>query len=142
MSGWIANFKGKNGTNTFANRKEDINRKGQPRKGIALINNQLEELWYKPAKKVDIETCYMVLFQLEENVLLDLAKNKDKPMLIRILAKNLLSWKGFDTIEKMIDRWIWKPTQAIEERLVDKDWNDKNINPIINIISWKSKIIE
>jgi hypothetical protein len=33
-------------------------------------------------------------------------------MLIRILVKNMLSGKGFDIIEKMLDRWIWKPKQT------------------------------
>jgi hypothetical protein len=30
--------------------------------------------------------------------------DKTKPMLIRILVKNMLSGKGFDIIEKMLDR--------------------------------------
>jgi hypothetical protein len=45
-------------------------------------------------------------------------------MLVRILAKNMLWGKGFEIIEKMLDRWIGKAVRRNEARLVDKDWND------------------
>jgi hypothetical protein len=38
-------------------------------------------------------------------------------MLIRILAKNMLWWKWFDIIEKMLDRWIWKANQSINQEV-------------------------
>jgi hypothetical protein len=43
-----------------------------------------------------------------------MVNDKSKPMLIRILVKNMLWWKGFDIIEKMLDRWIWKAVQKTE----------------------------
>jgi hypothetical protein len=38
-------------------------------------------------------------------------------MLVRILCKNLLSWKWFEIVEKMLDRWIWKPKNDNENNL-------------------------
>jgi hypothetical protein len=38
-------------------------------------------------------------------------------MLVRIIIKNMLSWKGFDVIEKMLDRWIGKPKQEIDNNI-------------------------
>ncbi len=87
---------------------ETANPNWRPRKGISLVNHELSEAWYKPASKQDIEVNYMSLLQLEEEKLKEFAIDKTKPMLIRILAKNMLDKKGFDIIEKMLDRWIWK----------------------------------
>jgi len=84
------------------------NTTGQPRKWISLVNSELAEKWYAPATKQDIETNYMSLLQLEETELKVMLEDKTKPMLIRILVKNMLWGKGFDIIEKMLDRWIWK----------------------------------
>jgi pentatricopeptide repeat protein len=43
-----------------------------------------------------------------------MVNDKTKPMLIRILVKNMLWGKGFDIIEKMLDRGIWKAVQKTE----------------------------
>jgi hypothetical protein len=56
----------------------------------------------------------------------EMVNDKTKPMLIRILVKNMLWWKGFDIIEKMLDRWIGKATQKIEQEV---KW-DLHINPL------------
>ena len=96
---------------------ETINPNGRPKKWISLINEELKEKWYEPAKKQDIEANYMSLLQLEEEELKKLVSDKDKPMLVRILCKNLLSWKWFEIVEKMLDRWIWKPKNDNENNL-------------------------
>ena len=136
MSWWIANFKWKNWINTFKDRKEDINKKGRPLKWVWLINKQLDELGYSPATKFEIETCYMALLQLEEIELKKLLEDKSKPMLIRILVKNMLSWKGFDIIEKMLDRWIWKSVQKVQSdvNITNRDITEEEKQSIENIL--------
>lgn len=93
---------------------ETANPNWRPRKGISAVNHELEEKWYKPATKQEIEANYMAMLQLKQEELLELWNNKEKPMLVRILAKNMLDKKGFDIIEKMLDRWIGKATQKME----------------------------
>lgn len=88
------------------------NPNGQPRKWVSLVNKALEEEWYSPASKRDIEENYMQMLQLPQEKLLAMGKDKNQPMLVRIVAKNMLSWKGFDIIEKMLDRWIGKAIQT------------------------------
>lgn len=100
--------------NGFDKNPENINRNWRPRKWISLVNAELKEKWYEPATKADIEENYMALLQLEEIELKKLLEDKSKPMLIRILVKNMLWWKWFDIIEKMLDRWIWKAIQKSE----------------------------
>lgn len=107
-------FKWKRNTNWFDKNKNNINMNWRPKKGLSVINEELKALWYSPATKNDVEACYMSLIQLEQAQLTDIANNKDKPIIARILAKNMLWWKWFDIIEKMLDRWIWKATQKID----------------------------
>lgn len=57
----------------------------------------------------------MSLLQLPESELKKMLKDTKQPMLIRILIKNMLSGKGFDVIEKMLDRGIWKSVQVTKE---------------------------
>jgi hypothetical protein len=44
------------------------------------------------------------MLQLEERELKEMVEDKDKPMLVRVIAKAMLSGKGFEIIERMIDR--------------------------------------
>jgi len=109
-------MKWKQNTNWFDKNKGNIS-PWRPKKGIALINQTLKEKWYKPATKQDIEVNYMHLMNFDEKDLKELATDKKQPMIIRILVKNMLSWKGFDVIEKMLDRWIWKAKQTVDTNL-------------------------
>ena len=93
----------------FDGNPQNINRKGRPR-GIPLINRQLAEKGYEPAKKSQIEEVYMQLMNLSEADLTTLGKDKKQPMLVSILIENMLGGKGFDVIEKMLDRGIGKST--------------------------------
>lgn len=47
---------------------------------------------------------------------MEIAGDKDKPMLARVVAKAILDKKGFDIVERMLDRSIGKPTQHVEEK--------------------------
>ena len=115
MTWWVKNFKGKQTSNWFKQNPQNINKKWRPKKWISYINTQLKEKWYSPATKADIEENYMQLLNLPEEELKKLLKNNKQPMLIRIIVKSMLSGKGFDIIEKMLDRWIWKPKQITED---------------------------
>lgn len=107
---------------------QNINTAGRPKKGIALVNAQLAEQWIHPATKADIEANYMAMLQLGQDTLTEMANDKKQPMLIRIIAKNMLWWKGFDIIEKMLDRWIGKAKQ-MEEIKQTVEIDVQHINP-------------
>lgn len=93
------------------------NPKWRPRKGICLVNEQMKEAGYSPAKKMDIEETYLTLMQLSEKELNEFINDKKAPMLVRIIWKNMKSKNWFDVIEKMLDRWIGKATQVVETDL-------------------------
>ncbi len=120
----LASIKGK----WFDANPEHINKAWRPKKGISLVNEQLAQEWYDPAKKSDIEINYMSLLQLWEQRLKLLVNDQEQPMLVRILAKNMLWTKWFDIIEKMLDRGIGKPAQKIDwEQKVDVSVTDERI---------------
>ena len=94
---------------------ETANPNWQPKKGISLVNHELKEKWYEPASKADIQENYMAMIQLSEPELKPLMKDMTKPILVRIIAKNLLDKKGFDIIERMIDRAHGKAAMTMGE---------------------------
>ena len=105
------NFWDKRNTNWFKQNPQNANRKWQPKKWIALVNAKLKADWYTPATKADIIETYTQMVNLNNDRLKELQIDESQPMLVRILAENILSKKWFDIVEKMLDRWIWKATE-------------------------------
>ena len=110
MAGEIEHIKGKG----FDKNPQNINRNGRPRKLITDVIAQLEEQGIKPATKPDIQDIYMRLINVEIPELEQIVKDSTQPVLVRIVGKNVLSGKGFDIIEKMLDRSIGKVPNSID----------------------------
>lgn len=104
------NIKGKG----FDKRPENINKTGANRKTISKVNLELEALGVTEATKQDITSCYLRLIQLSIPELEAKIKDSQQPALVRIVGKAILSGKGFDVIEKVLDRGIGKPDQKLE----------------------------
>lgn len=139
MAKW--DFWGKRNTNWF---DKNPDKAWRPRKGIALVNHELAEKGYTPATKNDIETNYMSMISLEKEELEKLAVDYTKPMLINILADNLLKKNWFEIAEKILDRGIWKAKQTEEsiatvkiESSKDIEW--KNLEELKAMISQFTK---
>ena len=110
MAGEIEHIRGKG----FDKNPQNINRNGRPRKLITDVIKQLEELGIKPATKPDIQDIYMRLINVEIPELEQIVKDSTQPVLVRIVGKSVLSGKGFDIIEKMLDRSIGKVPNSID----------------------------
>lgn len=113
MAGDASRFKGKG----FQSNPQNINRKGQPRKGIAQVNAMLLEEWYKPATKADIEANYLAMVSLGNDRLVELSFDSNQPYIVNLIAKNLLSDGWFDILEKMLDRSIGKAKQTVDTNI-------------------------
>ena len=105
---------GKDNVNGFQKNPQNINRNGRPRKMIADVIAELENQGIKPATKIDIQDIYMRLINIEIPELEKIVKDGEQPVLVRIVGKNVLSGKGFDIIEKMLDRSIGKAEQKTD----------------------------
>ena len=105
---------GKDNVNGFQKNPQNINRNGRPRKMIADVIAELEKQGIKAATKSDILDIYMRLINIEIPELEKIVKDEEQPVLVRIVGKNVLSGKGFDIIEKMLDRSIGKAEQKTD----------------------------
>ena len=105
---------GKDNVNGFQKNPQNINRNGRPRKMIADVIAELEKQGIKAATKPDIQDIYMRLINIEIPELEQIVKDTAQPVLVRIVGKNILSGKGFDIIEKMLDRSIGKAEQKTD----------------------------
>lgn len=127
------NIKGKG----FDKRPHNINKKGRPPK---LLNHILEELkaeGYDGIKQAHVIEAYELLLNLPLSKIHSIANGKgiyemhvingkDTPVyvpeekeytvLVRIVAKELVSKKGFDAVEKIFDRIHGKPKISVESR--------------------------
>jgi hypothetical protein len=90
------------------------NPKGRPKKTIAFINTELKAEGYAPAGTADIIDCYMILVNLPLDVITKRVADANQPALVRIIGKAILSSKGFDVIEKMLDRTMPKLVMPID----------------------------
>ncbi len=59
-----------------------------------------------------VEQTYQILLSLTQGQLTKIATDLKQPMINRIVAKEMLGKKGFEIIEKMMDRANGKPTQV------------------------------
>lgn len=93
---------------------EVTNPKGRPKKTIKALIDNLRDAGYKPAKPQDIVDTYEHLMTLDEEQLKETVTDEKQPMLVRIVGKAMLSGKGYDVIERMIDRAHGRSKQPLE----------------------------
>lgn len=91
-----------------------INRKGRPRRLVSNIIEELKKKGVERVSKTDVIDTYLMLINLEISELESMVKDKDQPALVRIVGKEILGSKGFDVIEKMLDRAIGKSEENIK----------------------------
>jgi len=82
---------------------ESGNPNGRPKKLVSSILADLKNKGELVTRHMVTET-YQVLMSLNEEQLKEITNDKEQPMINRIVAKEMLSKKGFDIIEKMMDR--------------------------------------
>lgn len=105
------------------------NPKGRPKKLVTSILESLKEEGEIVTRRMVTET-YQVLLSLTQSQLTKIASDKEQPMLNRIVAKEMLGKKGFEIIEKMLDRANGRPTQVNEIDHTSKGDKIEGIAPI------------
>lgn len=102
---------------------QNINRGGRPRKQFSVILSEVEELWYKSPSSSEIAQLCWLLLSLSEAELKRINRGDEFPMIMKIIASRLLSNRGFETVEKILDR--------IYGKTILQKWTDDNIVSII-----------
>lgn len=114
MPGGHKNIKPSDNTNGFQKNKQNINRKGRPRKLISDTIKKMEEDGIKETTVQEIKSVYLRLINHSKEELQEVIDDPNQPALNGIVAQNILSGKGFEVIDKMLDRAIGKATQSMD----------------------------
>jgi hypothetical protein len=93
-----------------------LNPNGRPKKLVSKVLDELKEEGEQVSKS-QVFDIYQIMISLTIPKLKEVAGDESKPALYRILAKEILGKKGFEAIEKMLDRANGKPmiTQEIKQ---------------------------
>ena len=102
------------------------NPNGRPRKLISETIKELEAEGVKQTTTTEIKAVYLMLINLTIPELETRVKDSKQSALVRIVGKAILSGKGFEIIERMLDRSIGKAQQSIDHTTK----GDKIISPI------------
>lgn len=98
---------------------------GRPRKFVSFVLEELRKQGYENIRKGQIVDIYETFLALPEELIDELISDKKVPMIYRIVGKEMLSKRGFDVIERMIDRTQGKPTNKTE-------LSGEVVNPLAN----------
>lgn len=77
---------------------------GRPPKKLTTIFKEMKEAGFERVTKLDVLEAYEILLGQSEDGLKSIASGKDHPMIMRIVAKAMLSKKGTEMLERMLDR--------------------------------------
>lgn len=91
-----------------------INRKGRPRKMVSGVIVELKNKGVEKVSQSDVKDVFLMLINLETNEIKEIINDEKQPAIIRIVGREMLSGKGFDIIEKMLDRAIGKADENVK----------------------------
>jgi hypothetical protein len=89
------------------------NPKGRPKTLVNELIKELKEEGYERVSPSQIVDVYELLFNLNEEKIRDIIADKKCSMLVRIIGKAMLSNKGTEMLERMLDRAHGKAKQNI-----------------------------
>jgi len=132
--------KGKSGNEkTVFKQGQTGNPNGRPKKLVSSILADLKDKGELVTRHMVTET-YQVLMSLNEEQLKGIANDKEQPMINRIVAKEMLSKKGFDIIERMMDRANGKANiNATIETKEPKQMTDEELDAKLDAYNKRNK---
>lgn len=98
---------------------------GRPRGSITRIQQIAKEYGLEVPTTEQIIECYASMLNFTEADIRALKNDKSLPIFVHIVAKELLQKRGFDVIEKMLDRVCGKPKQSTDITTNGKDIGGK-----------------
>ena len=105
---------GKNGGTINQFEKGDTNNGGRPPMLLSTIVAELRAEGYERATANQVADAFETLLNVPEDVLANMVKDKHKPMSLRIVGKAMLTAKGWEVLQAMLDRAHGKAKQAME----------------------------
>ena len=98
--------------NTFE--KGDPGGPGRPPMLLSTIVAELRAEGYERATANQVADAFETLLNVPEDVLANMVKDKHKPMSLRIVGKAMLTAKGWEVLQAMLDRAHGKAKQSMD----------------------------
>lgn len=107
----------------MAKKGDVLNPKGRPRSTVRTMIADFEKQGLIVPTNDEIGKMYMYIASLNEEELGNLLKDKSLPMMTRIIARGILSKKGLDVIDRIVNR-----TYGSQQH-IDITTNGKELKP-------------
>lgn len=101
------------------------NPKGRPRLLVSSVIEQMKNKGIESVSQSDVKETFLMLINLELLEIKELVKDERQPAIVRIVGKEMLSGKGFNIIERMLDRALGKPDSKIDHTSTDGSMSPK-----------------
>ena len=98
---------------------ESGNPKGRPRLLVSSVIKQMEDKGVESISQADVKATFLMLLNLEIPEIEEMVKDTRQPVIVRIVGKEMLGGKGFDIIEKMLDRAMGKADMNINSTVTN-----------------------
>lgn len=95
--------------------KGDPGGPGRPPRLISTVVKDLRASGYERATAGTVVEAFETLLNVPEDVLTEMVKDKSQSMALRIVGKAMLSSKGWEVLQAMMDRAHGRPSQRIEQ---------------------------
>ena len=93
---------------------ESGNPKGRPPRLVSSVTSELKAQGYERVTKAQIAEAMETILNLSEDKVREIVNDKNSPMFLRVVARQLASGKGFEAIQVLLDRAHGKPTQQVD----------------------------
>lgn len=111
---------GKNGGTINQFEKGDTNNGGRPPKLLSTITAELKSKGYERATSNQVADAFETLMNVPRNELVNMVKDEKAPMSLRIVGKAMLTAKGWEVLQAMLDRAHGKARQSIDHTLGER----------------------
>ena len=88
--------------------------KGRPKKLVSTVIADLKAEGYEEVTADHVKQAYQLLIGLDRVKVVEIGNDKEQSMLMAQVARAILANKGFEIIEKMLDRAHGKATNKTE----------------------------
>ena len=102
------------GTLTRPDKGETMNPNGRPRKLVSGTIKQLKDIGIIEVTAQEIKAVYLSLINSPIADLEEMLDDTSQPALVKIVIQNILSNKGYEIIETMLDRSLGKAKQSLD----------------------------
>lgn len=98
----------------------NANPNGRPPKLLKDITAELKTKGFERVGPSHIAEAYELLFNMSESKIKEIVVGKDYPMLLQVVAREMLSGKGVQMLELMMDRVHGRSRQQVEIKQVEE----------------------